>query len=69
MLWSRWEVITLVRGACVLGKTAWCTTQGKYKIILFSLPSNSSLVLVIPLYVLNALLSNSGIFPIPTLFL
>ena len=30
----RWEVLTPVRGVCVPGRTAWCTPQGEYFVII-----------------------------------
>ena len=67
MLWLRWEVITPISDIYTLDKTAWCTTQDKYRFLVsFIFLLTSFILIVILSHVLNILPSSNGVFSIPT---
>jgi len=65
---SKWGVLTPARGVCVPGRTAWCTPQGEYfVIILIFYFLIIFFFIAVPLPVPDALHSSSGVYPTPPL--
>ena len=71
VLQSRWGVLTPARSVCAPGRTAWRTPQGEYLVTILIIYYFFKIIfffIAIPLSVLGASHSSSGVYPtlIPT---